>query len=114
MSYTQATEMLQSMNLVPTFEQGVVVEEKSHVVSSFPSAGEMVEPRSKVMLYMASDTKTSMTMPNLIGMTKEQAQVLLDNLELKYNFTGSGKVFNQNPKSGALVDKNFRVTVDLK
>jgi len=114
MSYTQATEMLQSMNLVPTFEQGVVVEEKSHVVSSFPSAGEMVEPRSKVMLYMASDTKTSMTMPNLIGMTKEQAQVLLDNLELKYNFTGSGKVFNQNTKSGALVDKNFRVTVDLK
>ena len=83
-------------------------------MSSFPQAGEMVEPNSSIMLYMRSDSTLKTNMPNLIGLTKEQAQVILDNLEIKYNFSGSGKVYNQSPKVGTPVDKDFRVNIELK
>lgn len=113
-SYTDAVNELKALNLVPAFEPNIVVELKSHVVSTFPQAGEMVEPNSSIMLYMRSDSTQQINMPNLIGLTKEQAQVILDNLELKYNFSGTGKVSNQVPKAGTPLDKDSRVNVQLK
>ncbi|EHL13035.1 hypothetical protein HMPREF9629_00335 [Peptoanaerobacter stomatis] len=113
-SYTEATNELRAIGLNPVFDPNIVVELESHVMSSFPQAGEMVEPNSSIMLYMRSDSTLKTNMPNLIGLTKEQAQVILDNLEIKYNFSGSGKVYNQSPKVGTPVDKDFRVNIELK
>ena len=113
-SYKEAIEIIKANSLEPVFEQGIVVEEKSHVVSTFPSAGEKVEPNSKVVLYMKSDANNNIKMPNLTNMTREQAQDLLENMGLKYDFIGTGKVVKQIPKAGVDVDIDFRVSVELK
>lgn len=113
-SYTDATNELKAMGLNPIFDPNIIVELESHVVSTFPQSGELIQPNSSIMLYMRSDSTQKINMPNLIGLTKEQAQALLDSLELKYNFSGTGKVYNQTPKVGTPIDKEFRVNIELK
>lgn len=113
-SYTDAVNELKTLNLVPAFEPDIVVELESNVVGTFPQAGERVEPNSAIMLYMRSNSKQKISMPNLMGLTKEQSQIILNSLELKYSFSGTGKVSNQVPKPGAPINKDLRVNIELK
>lgn len=114
LSYTDAMNVLSSAGLVAMFEKNTVVELESSVVASFPKAGETVEKGSNIMLYMKSDKLGEINMPNLKGMTMEQAKVVLDALELKYDFSGSGLVDSQIPQSGQGVKQDFRVNIQLK
>lgn len=114
MSYTDATNTLKNLGLNPMFEKDIVVELESSVVASFPGAGQTAEKGSNIMLYMNSKKDKDMSMPNLIGMTKEQAKVVLDTLELKYDFSGSGLVNSQEPKPGQPISKDFRANINLK
>ena len=114
MSYTDATNTLKNLGLNPMFEKDIVVELESSVVASFPGAGQTAEKGSNIMLYMKSNKDKDMSMPNLIGMTKEQAKVVLDTLELKYDFSGSGLVNSQEPKPGQPISKDFRANINLK
>lgn len=61
--------------------------------------------------YTAEELATmETTVPNVIGMTVEEANVTLDNANLRYSLDGSGEiVLNQLPKAGVKVNQNSTV-----
>lgn len=60
-----------------------------------------------------NDDTTKIKMPNVIGMTLENAKIILDSLSIKYNIEektntsiGAGEILKQNPTASSSVDKN--------
>ncbi len=63
--------------------------------------------------YYASVNKSHKTIPNVKGMPGMDAVALLENLGLKVNFRGSGKVKSQSIKAGDKIEKNKTITLQL-
>ena len=63
--------------------------------------------------YTAEELATmETTVPNIVGMTVEQAQQTLKNANLKYSIDGSGEgVLNQLPKAGVKVNQQSTVMI---
>ena len=63
--------------------------------------------------YYANVNKAHSKMPNVKGMPGMDAIALLENLGLKVNFRGSGKVQSQSIKAGDKLEKNKTITLQL-
>lgn len=95
-----STQILQK----PVYDDQV---EEGHVVSMSPNAGQAIDPKKDTIMLHVSKGQESFGMPNLVGLTKEEAQAALDKMELKLAKDGiieeasfvqpKGKVIKQFP-----------------
>ena len=69
---------------------------------------------SIVCLYTADAEKTMKYVPDLKGMTAEQARNSLQSLNLNISIEGSGKIISQDILAGTEVEEGTIVTVTLK
>lgn len=89
------------------------IEEGSVVLDQFPLPGNVVKRGSSIELYVESkrQEKEKIVVPDLTGATREEAIEVLNQLNLRFEFSGSGVVIGQIPKAGTEVDFNSLVNV---
>lgn len=114
MYYNDAVKNLQKSGLKATTENNVTPDEKTIVVSTFPQPGEKIARDSNVILYLKKENEQFISMPDLSGKTKEQAEKILEQFNLKYVFTGTGRVVSQTPSAGMRVEPEDMVNIELK
>lgn len=85
----------------------------SKVLDQFPLPGIQVVKGSIIDLYFEIRPET-ITMPDLMGKTKEEAIKILDDLNIKYNLNGTGKVTNQIPQANEKINLEEVVTIDFQ
>lgn len=84
------------------------------VKTQVPSSGSNLLKDSVVLLYSEENsTRTSVTVPNLTGMTLTQAKSALKKKNLNISYTGTGTVSKQNIESGASVEEGTIINVTL-
>jgi cell division protein FtsI (penicillin-binding protein 3) len=69
-------------------------------------------PPMQLSTLTRNTTKT--IVPEVRGLSMRRAMATLNNSNLKYKISGSGKVYWQHPKPGLIVDKGMTCVVDLK
>lgn len=98
--------------------RGFMVETKetgTNVAEMIPKPGMSVEAGSKVMLYMGNgqNYNSKVIVPNLEGMSQQEAADLLNSLGLKLKTSGSGYAMEQSPKVGVSVSEGTRISVEF-
>lgn len=84
------------------------------VTTQVPSARTMLLNDSIVLLYSEKNsTRTSVTVPNLKGMTFSQAKAALKQCNLNISYTGIGIVSKQDIESGTSVEEGTIINVSL-
>lgn len=85
------------------------------VTEQVPSAGTSVIEGSTVVLYTEeNEVRTSVTVPNLIGMTLQEAKSALSDKNLNVTYSGSGTVVSQNVAEGVTVEQGTIITIKLE
>lgn len=106
--------------IYPVYVQDSSVESDT-VVGSYPEEGKTVSVSQKIILFVASKNADSLvTIPNVIGLTKEEADEALTKANLKANFGGQamyceypeGTVYHQIP-AGGKVNKGSEIVLCL-
>ena len=69
-------------------------------------------PPMQLSTLTRNTTKT--IVPEVRGLSMRRAMATLNNSNLKYKISGSGKVYWQHPKPGLIVDKGMTCVVELK
>lgn len=111
----------QAANILANLDIPYTVSGKSgYITEQDPQAGTELSTGQEISLtlsetYIASDSANVREgyaeIPDLIGMNMRQATTLLTELGLETELIGSGTVFAQYPKKGALLRKGYSVTV---
>lgn len=84
------------------------------VTTQVPSARTILLNDSTVLLYSErNSTRTSVTVPNLKGMTFSQAKSALKKYNLNISYTGTGVVSKQDIESGSSVEEGTIINVSL-
>lgn len=84
------------------------------VSTQVPSANTEVTKNSTVILYTENNsTRTSVTVPNLKGMSLSKAKSMLKDKKLNINYSGSGLVASQDVKAGNSVEEGTVINVTL-
>lgn len=84
------------------------------VTAQVPSARTMLMKDSVVLLYSEENaTRTSVTVPDLTGLTLTQAKVALKKKNLNISYTGTGIVASQSIKQGNSVEEGTVINVTL-
>ena len=79
-----------------------------------PKAGIYLEVGSTVYLYPENQSKTQVTIPDLLNKSYSQAVETLKNSNLNIKTTGTGTiVIAQDPVAGTVLDSGTVVTVTL-
>ncbi len=95
---------------------------KDTVIAQSPEAGEEAEANAEIDLVLSDgEGKEEVTVPNLGGMTKSQAESALEKVGLKLGSAGTaestkykkGQVMSQNPSSGSKLEKGKSVNVTI-
>ncbi len=95
--------------------------EAGTVKSTYPNVGEEVEIGSTVNIFVAKESNADdIEVPNVIGMTLEDAKRELDKLGLKYSVVTDknsdkpkDEVIDQSPLVGGMVEKDYVVTLTV-
>ena len=110
---TEAEKILKNagLNVITSFEGD---KNSTLVNSQTPAYGTTVYKDSVVMLYSEKNsTRTSVTVPDLKGMTLTQAKTALKNKNLNISYTGTGTISSQNIKKGTSVEEGTIIKVTL-
>lgn len=84
------------------------------VSTQVPAANTEVTKNSTVILYTENNsTRTSVTVPNLKGMSLSKAKSTLKDKKLNINYSGSGLVTSQSVKAGNSVEEGTVINVTL-
>lgn len=83
------------------------------VIDQVPKPGAALSKNSIIMLY-DQNTRTSTTVPNLIGKSAYQATTELRNANLNISIDGLGTVISQDPPAGSNVDAGTVVKVTFR
>lgn len=84
------------------------------VTTQVPSARTILLSDSVILLYSEENsTRTSVTVPNLKGMTLSQAKAALKQYNLNISYTGTGTVSNQKISAGTSVEEGTVINVTL-
>ena len=122
--YTAAFNELRELGLKvgsPTYENHDEIE-ANHIISFTPLAGAPVAPGTEVQLVVSKGpAEKTLTMPNLVGMTKENALVNIDTNNLKQgkiqevwdDTVEEGKVITQYPTYGTKVEEGTEVNLTI-
>jgi serine/threonine-protein kinase len=89
--------------------------ESGKVIGTTPAAGEPLQPGSDVTVRVSKGPEL-VQVPDLVGMTVEQARARLQDLGLRADvedYEPGGRVRAQDPREGAMVRKNTQVTLFL-
>ena len=91
-------------------------DENSIIVSEqYPSAGTQVLSNSSILLYTESNNiRTSVTVPDLTGLTLASARSSLTSKNLNITYEGSGKVISQSISKDTTVEEGTIIHVVLK
>ena len=110
---TEASKILIKAGLNHTEIPNVTKE--SVVTDQFPLPNTKVKKGSMVDIYIDSKKiKDNMIIvPNLTGKTAKEVTSILNDLKLKFKFTGDGIVTNQKPKPGEEVDFDSVIEVEF-
>ena len=108
----EARAELEGMGLVPVrgeaFDDDVP---KDQVIRTEPAAGEQVE-RGAEVTYVISKGPDLVTVPDVIGMTRERAEATLSSAGLDPYSTGRpGRVVDTDPRPGTKVKRGSTVTI---
>lgn len=107
----EAGKALTNLGLKYTTEYLEITTE-SIIKDQFPLAGTEVIKGSIVDLYLNLKPK-SIIMPDLLGKTKEEVIIALDELNLQYTLNGSGKAIEQTPRAGEEIIGEIGIVVDF-
>ncbi len=84
------------------------------VTTQVPTSGTKLLKNSIVLLYSEENsTRTSVTVPNLSGMTLTEAKAILKQKNLNISYTGTGLVSSQSVKKGTSVEEGTIINVTL-
>lgn len=84
------------------------------VSTQIPTARSIVTKDSVIVLYSENNsTRTSVTVPDLKGMSFAKAKSILKSKNLNINYSGSGLVVSQDVKSGSSVEEGTIINVTL-
>ena len=111
---TEAKKILNQVGL--KYNYSVNGDENSLLVTDqTPSAGTTLTPNSIVCLYTEeNETRVSVTVPNLVGMTLAQAEENLKSKNLNITYDGSGTVIvKQETKKDSTVEEGTVIKVTL-
>ncbi len=111
MKIGEAGKTLTNLGLKYTTEYLEITTE-SIIKDQFPLPGTEVIKGSIVDLYLNLKPKT-ITMPDMLGKTKEEVINALDKLNLQYTLNGSGKAISQSPNAGEEISENITIVIDF-
>jgi stage V sporulation protein D (sporulation-specific penicillin-binding protein) len=111
MKSQDAYKLLKDNNL--TFDQ---VPSGETITDISPLPGATVKEGAKVILYTGTtpNYNSSVEVPDLVGLTKDKAQQLLESLGLNANCTGTGIVDDQDVVQGTKVQKGTTINLALE
>lgn len=111
---TEARKTLENLGF--SVETSSITNEDTTLVSNqTPIAGTLLNDDSIIILYgEGNDVATSVSVPNLSGMTISEATSALHSLNLNISYDGSGTITNQDYMSGELVPEGTVIKVTLK
>ena len=111
---TEATKTLQNAGFKVSYNSSV--DPNSTLVSEqVPAANTQLYSNSTIILYtQATSVRTSVTVPNLSGLTLAQARSLLSNSNLNLKYVGVGTVASQDIQPESSVEEGSIITVTLK
>jgi len=110
---TEAEKILKNVGLDPVISYNGD-KNSTLVTTQVPSAKTTLLKDSIVLLYSEENsTRTSVTVPNLTGMTLTQAKSTLKKNNLNISYTGTGVVSSQSIKKGTPVEEGTIINVTL-
>ncbi|MBE5812663.1 MAG: PASTA domain-containing protein [Clostridiales bacterium] len=84
------------------------------IIDQIPKSGANVIENSKIILYTEEDMKkVTVTVPNVIGKSFEEAKTLLDAVGLSINAEGLGFATEQSPVADTVVEKGSIINVNF-
>lgn len=91
-------------------------EQGDYIIAMTPAPGYTVKEGSQVVLYTGATQNYTkiVTVPSLIGYSKDKAVEVLNSLGLKGDFVGTGVVSEQSIVPGTEVDKGVTITFQLE
>lgn len=111
-SIGEAKSILQNSGFKVVTSEGS--DDNSIVTEQVPKAGIYLEVGSTVYLYPENQSKTQVTIPDLLNKSYSQAVETLKNSNLNIKTTGTGTiVIAQDPVAGTVLDSGTVVTVTL-
>ena len=96
--------------------------EEGQIVHQVPAYGEWVEEGTEIVVTVSLGKSEPVYMPNLVNMTKEQVQTIIDNLKLGINIiwkenyddtVAAGNVISADPAEGVLLTSGQEITVTV-
>lgn len=85
------------------------------IKEQMPKSGTQLMSGGIVKLYVeGNDTRVSQEVPDLKGVTLQQAKIMLQSKNLNVSATGDGIVIAQDPKSGKEVDEGTIINITLQ
>lgn len=117
-SIAEAGPILYNLGLKHTTDYSNL-SDNSIILGQNPLPGTYVEKSSIIDLYLNKNKEENLVketniMPDLMGKTKEEVVVLLDQLGLTYELRGEGKVIYQYPVVGEKISVDSIIEVELK
>ena len=108
---SEVGKVLKDLGLRYTTEYQEITTE-SIILDQFPLPGAEVLKGSIIDLYLNIKPKT-IIMPDLTWKTKEEVIKILDDLNLQYTLTGTGKAKSQNPEAGSEISGEINIEVEF-
>lgn len=107
----EAGKTLTDLGLKYTTEYEEITTE-SVILDQYPLPNTEVIKGSVIDLFL-NIKPTFMTMPNLVGKTKDEVITILDELNLQYTLNGSGTAYKQIPGAGEEITGDIDIIVDF-
>lgn len=107
-SKEEARYKLTSLGLTPAFSG-----DGADVFCTYPPAFASVNPGQTVRCIMARRKGSEFSVPDLLGLTLREAVAVLEEYNLSFDLSGTGRVKNQSPAGGTRITKEDIVTLKL-
>ena len=81
------------------------------IIKQYPKMNTKITSQDRVILLTNSK---ELEIPELIGYGRNEAKIILDLLDVQYNFEGYGYIYEQSVASGTKINKDTKITLKLK
>lgn len=107
----EAGKILSDIGLRYTTEY-LQITERTKVLDQFPLPGIEVQENSIIDLYLKQNEEV-IKAPYLVGMTRDEAIKVLEDMNLNYELSGEGKVIRQDPLPGEKITDDTKIMVEF-
>lgn len=81
------------------------------IIKQYPASNTKITSQDRIILLTNSDI---VKLPSLIGYSRNESKIILDLLNVKYNFEGYGYVYEQSIPGDTNITKDMEITLKLK